>query len=61
MPIRQGQVSHVQCEMIKMQLIGNTDVPSTHRERTVHDCGHDVFAKCQEVLREAHVRESLVN
>ena len=34
-------------------LTGRAAVPSTHQERTDHDFEHDVFAKCEEVLRKA--------
>lgn len=60
MPIRQVQVRYLWYEKVQTQLTGNTAVPTTHLQRTNHDYGYDVFAKCGEVLREAQIGERAV-
>lgn len=43
------------------KLTANVAVPTTLQERTDHDYMHDVFARCDEVLGQSQVRETMVN
>ena len=62
MPSRQDQVGHVSHpKRLELKLTANVAVPTSHQERTDHDYMHDVFAKCDEVLGQSQVRETMVN
>ena len=53
--------SRISPKRLELKLTANVAVPTSHQERTDHDYMHDVFAKCDEVLGQSQVRETMVN
>ena len=53
--------SRITLKSLGLKLTATVAVPTSLQERTDHDYMHDVFAKCDEVLGQSQVRETMVN